>query len=76
MMLSELSSSKWPPPQKIAAVPVPSVGLMLVVAEPAITVTLAEMVILLPDVGFTVVTRLSAGPVALSGTLTIDPAGV
>ena len=70
------SSARWPPPQKIAAAPVPSTGAPLTVAEPARLVTdNADVERPLPD-ACPVVTTLLAGPVALAGTFTTAPACV
>jgi hypothetical protein len=75
-MFPDESIARWPPPQKMAAVPVPSTGFRFVVAEPARLVTdNADVDRPLPD-ACPVVTVLFAGPVALAGTLTIAPACV
>ena len=68
-----LWKARQPPPQKIAAVPVPSVGFKLVVADPARTVTASADVAVVPLTADPVVTASSAGPVAVAGTLTTAP---
>ncbi len=75
-MLPDESIARWPPPQKMAAAPVPSTGCRFVVDEPARLVTdKADVERPLPD-ACPVVTTSFAGPVALAGTLTNAPACV